>query len=353
MTERIENGAKQDADLPKRALQASLIFVGVVALASLVWLTAHYLLLFFAGILLAVFLDAIATGIRKVLPVPRPIRLVLAIALVAAAFAAIGLVIPSIVEQAPVFAGYLQQWAEWIRSSVAEWGPIQQRLEGGLPDELLQFLPSPAGVIGGAAQLLGSAFGVVTGLVIVVVFGVYFAVQPSRYYNATLNLFSNPLRRQIQTTAMEINRVLRRWLVGQIAMMLIIGVSSYVVLSLLDVSLALMLSFIAGLTAFIPYIGPLIGGGTMILVAATQDPTLGLIVIGFYAALQLVESYLLTPLIQSRAIFVPPAIVILAQIIFGVLFGILGIALATPLAAIIAVIVSRVYFHNHKPVKKA
>jgi predicted PurR-regulated permease PerM len=84
----------------------------------------------------------------------------------------------------------------------------------------------------------------------------------------------------------------------------------------------------------------------MILVATTQDVSLGLIVIAFYLVLQTVESYLLTPMIQSRAIFIPPALVILAQVVFGVLFGVLGIALATPLAAVIAVIVSRFYFHE-------
>jgi len=48
---------------------------------------------------------------------------------------------------------------------------------------------------------------------------------------------------------------------------------------------------------------------------------------------QFTESYLLTPLIQARAMFLPPAVVILNQLVLGALFGILGLALATPLAA--------------------
>jgi predicted PurR-regulated permease PerM len=182
--------------------------------------------------------------------------------------------------------------------------------------------------------------------VLIVVFGLYLAMQPQRYYEGVMSAVSSDMRRKLKDTSEDANMVLRRWLVGQIAMMLIIGVSSYIVLTVIGVPLALMLRFIAGLTAFIPSIGPLICGGAMILVATTQDVRLGLIVIGFYLVLQLVESYLLTPMIQSRAIFIPPALAILAQVVFGVLFGVLGIALATPLAAVIAVIVSRFYFHE-------
>ncbi|ODA67916.1 hypothetical protein A7A08_01083 [Methyloligella halotolerans] len=52
-----------------------------------------------------------------------------------------------------------------------------------------------------------------------------------------------------------------------------------------------------------------------------------------YLLVQGLESYLLTPLIQAKAVSLPPAVVILNQLVMGALFGILGIALATPIAA--------------------
>jgi predicted PurR-regulated permease PerM len=318
------------------------------ALAGLfiVWQTAHYLLLFFAGILLALLLDAIASGIGRLAPIPRPIRLGMAILAVTGAFGAIGLVIPGIIEQLPQFMNYLGQWADWIRKGVAEWGPVQQSLQNGTESDLTRFIPDPAGLLGGAAQLLGGFIGTIISVALVIVFGIYLAAQPSRYYESTLSAFSPDVRGKLSAAGEDAATVLRRWLAGQLAMMVFIGLSSYIALTLLGVPLALTLSFIAGLTAFIPYIGPIMGGGTMILVAAAQDLQLGLAVVGFYIGLQFVESYLLTPLIQSRAIFVPPAVVILAQVVFGVLFGVLGIALATPLAAVVAVGVSRFYFHQ-------
>ena len=55
--------------------------------------------------------------------------------------------------------------------------------------------------------------------------------------------------------------------------------------------------------------------------------------VGLYALIQFLESYLLTPLIQARAVSMPPAVVILSQLVLGAVFGLLGLALATPLAA--------------------
>jgi predicted PurR-regulated permease PerM len=265
--------------------------------------------------------------------------------LLIAAFAALGLAVPSILEQAPQFMQFVKDWGEWARRGLSEWVP-----DDGDSSTLMSLLPDPAGVLGGAAQILGSVIGAVTGVALILIVGLYLAADPSRYYDGALQLFTPETRPAFEKIAADANMILRRWLFGQILMMLIIGVSSYVVLSLLGVPLALFLSFVAGLTAFVPYIGPLIGGGLMILVAATQSLSLGLIVVGFYIVLQTAESYLLTPMIQARAIFVPPVLVILAQVIFGVLFGILGVALATPLAAITGVIVSHLYFHE--PVKE-
>ena len=66
----------------------------------------------------------------------------------------------------------------------------------------------------------------------------------------------------------------------------------------------------------------------MVLVAGGDSLNLALWVIGLYAVVQFTESYLLTPLIQARAVFLLPAVVILNQLVLAVLFGILGFALA-------------------------
>ena len=96
---------------------------------------------------------------------------------------------------------------------------------------------------------------------------------------------------------------------------------------------SLVLALFAGLAGFLPYLGPIIGAVPMVLVAGGVSLDLALWVLGLYALIQFLESYLLTPLIQARAVSMPPAVVILSQRALGAVFGLLGLALATPLAA--------------------
>ena len=141
-------------------------------------------------------------------------------------------------------------------------------------------------------------------------------------------------------------QTLRYWLAGKAVMMLALGIISYIVLAVLGVPLAMLLAVIVGVTSFVPIIGPAIAGALMVLVALTVSWQLAIWVIGFYLLLQATESYLLMPLIQSRAIDLPAGLIIAAQVMFGILFGALGVTLATPIAAVIAVAVKRFYVED-------
>ena len=115
--------------------------------------------------------------------------------------------------------------------------------------------------------------------------------------------------------------------------MSVIGGFTYVGLLILGVPIAFVLALFAGLACFLPYLGPIIGAIPIVLVAGGQSFHLALWALGLYCCVQFLESYLLTPLIQARAVSMPPAVVILNQLVFGAVFGLIGLALATPLAA--------------------
>jgi predicted PurR-regulated permease PerM len=144
-----------------------------------------------------------------------------------------------------------------------------------------------------------------------------------------------PPERRLATMEMlhQTGDLLRRWLIGQSISMTAIGSFTFVGLLILGVPIPFVLALFAGLAGFLPYLGPIIGAIPMVLVAGGQSLDLALWVVGLYAIIQFLESYLLTPLIQARAVSLPPAVVILAQLVLGAVFGILGLALATPLAA--------------------
>jgi predicted PurR-regulated permease PerM len=192
---------------------------------------------------------------------------------------------------------------------------------------------SPWGIATGATSFALSIVGIVSAGLIVLFFGVYLAADPHTYVEIVARFAPKGRRRKAMENLYEMGDVLRRWLIGQGIAMALIGTMVYVGLLLLGVPNPFALALFAGLAGFLPYLGPIIGAVPMVLVAGGESLTLAAWVIGLYAIIQFIESYLMTPLIQSRAVALPPAIVILSQLVFGAVFGFLGLALATPLTA--------------------
>ena len=114
----------------------------------------------------------------------------------------------------------------------------------------------------------------------------------------------------------------------------------------LGVPLAATLGFISGLFEFVPNIGPILSGIPAALLAITVSPAHVVYVVALYAAVQTLESYLLTPMVMRRAISLPPALTITAQLVGTLTGGWLGLLLATPLVAAALVVVRKVYLEG-------
>ena len=192
---------------------------------------------------------------------------------------------------------------------------------------------SPWGIATGATSVAISIVGLFSAGLIVLFFGIYFAADPDTYVDIVARLSPPERRAAILEVMYETGNRLRRWLIGQGISMATIGTLTYIGLLILGVPIAFVLALFAGLAGFLPYLGPIIGAIPMVLVAGGESLDLALWVVGLYVIIQFLESYLLTPLIQARAVSLPPAVVILSQLVLGAVFGLLGLALATPLAA--------------------
>ncbi|HEV7822585.1 MAG TPA: AI-2E family transporter, partial [Burkholderiales bacterium] len=123
-------------------------------------------------------------------------------------------------------------------------------------------------------------------------------------------------------------------------------VAAGVGLALLGVPLAFALGLITALLEFVPYVGPITSGILAMLVAFSDSTQLGLYVLVLYLFIHAIEGYVLSPLIQERAVYLPPAVLLLAQVILGVLAGLPGVMLATPLAATLLVMVRMLYIED-------
>lgn len=136
------------------------------------------------------------------------------------------------------------------------------------------------------------------------------------------------------------------WLVGRLASMAAISLLTTIGLFLMGVPLALVLGVIAGLFSFVPILGPIASAVPAGLIALQSTPDKVLWVLALYAAVQLLETNLITPNIQQRVASVPPVLLISGQVVLGVLAGVVGVMFSTPLVLALIVTVQVVYVHG-------
>ena len=125
--------------------------------------------------------------------------------------------------------------------------------------------------------------------------------------------------------------------------MIIVGILIGVGLALVGVPSALALGLIAGVTEFIPIVGPVIGAVPALLLASTEGWHTVAWTLAVFVVVQQIESNLIMPLEAGRAVAVPPAVGLFAVVAIGVLFGPLGLLLGYPLAVVTDVAVRKLY----------
>jgi len=317
-----------------RTAMVTATVIAVLAVAVGLWYARTAMLLAFAGVLLAIVLYSASLALAEITRLPRLIMLAIVVVAVAAFFV---LVLwgagPTLAQQVAQLARSLAAGAATLTKELASFADQNSLFENMDLLQVLEKFLSPWGIATGATSVALSIVGVFSAGLIVLFFGIYFAADPHSYVTLVARLA--PADRGPATMKMlqQTGDVLRRWLIGQGVAMALIGGFTYVGLLILGVPIPFVLALFAGLAGFLPYLGPIIGAIPMVLVAGGESLDLALWVIGLYALIQFLESNLLTPLIQARAVSMPPAVVILAQLVLGAVFGILGLALATPLAA--------------------
>lgn len=322
--------------------QVSLAVLAVLIL-TLVLVAPDVLLIIFAGLLFAVFLNAGGSFFAR--------HSGLGTGLGVAAF---GLTI--IVVFAALFTWFAPSIARQFEELVAQvptaFAEVEERIRD-LPwgDRLLS-RASPAGLFSSegtqaATIAVSSTFGALGNFVIIVFIGIYGAVAPETYRHGIVELLAPSLRPRARVVLRHVAHTLRDWLTAQLMAMTIVGLLTGLGLWFAGIPLAFLLGLIAALLAFIPNIGPIIAAAPAVLLAIPEGASMVLLVVAIYLGVQTLESYIITPLIQQEKVSLPPALIISMQLLLGVLFGLLGLALATPLAAAGLALTREVYVRNY------
>lgn len=335
-----------DQDLRLLGRRTATVVATALAVAggvALLVLAAEVLLLAFAGLLVAVLLGSLAEAVVRMSGMSRGMALGLTVlALLAGAVGTGWALWPSVSEQAnqlatelPAALGELRGWfeqREWGRWLLGRAGPDQ--------------MADGEALVSQATDVLRTTVSAIAALLIILFVGLYVAAQPSLYRQGLRALVPVAGRTRVDEVLCEVTSVLRWWLIGKILSMVLVGVLTTVGLWWLDVPLALTFGLLAAALTFIPNFGPVLSVVPPALLALADDPTRAAYVAALYLAIQTVESYAVTPLIQRRTVSMPPALTIMSQIVLGVLVGGIGVAVATPLTAAAMTMIRMLYVED-------
>jgi predicted PurR-regulated permease PerM len=337
--------------------------IGVVAFAALLlftWYFAATLFLIFAGMLLGVALNAMTNLLGRVVGLPHSLRLTIVCLVLAGLLS--GVVFlggATIAQQAAALSDTLKSQLVGVKAFLERNGVDTSFLElgnstaasatspasapSGAPTHNL---PSPGAIAssGGAIvtqtlKLLLGTVSAVGNFFIVLFLGLAFAAQPALYRKGLL--FMAPARHRARTTVIvdRIGQTLERWLIAQILTMFAVFLVTWIGLLIIGIQSSFILGIQAGLLAFIPTVGALLGGLIVVLASLASGWVAAASAFALFLGVHALESYILTPIIQRRALDIPPATLFAFQILLGVVFGIWGLALALPLMAIAKVVI--------------
>lgn len=325
----------------RNELKKAVVWIGMATLVvALVWL-AQPILLIIGGLVLAAMFDGGARLLGRVLPIPRGFRLTIVVLAVFGfiywTFAFTG---SELAAQAATLQAVIETQIETIGNQIAAAGfNISAEDVKGFGSQILNS-------VGRVTAAVSSVVGTVTNMAMMLVLAIFIAAEPRMYERGVAWMLPLAEREHFYGTAEKIGRVLRRLMAGRLLGMAVEGFGTWILLSLGGVPMAALLGVLTGLLAFLPNIGAIISGALIILVGFSAGVDVGLYAVFVYFVVQMVDGYLIVPMVAKRAVDLAPALVLGAQILFGALFGILGLALADPIIAMIKVALERQSVRN-------
>jgi len=319
--------------LTQRELKRAIVWAAVALAIVLLWVLAQPLLLIVGGAVFASMLDGGVRLLGKVLPIRRGFRLAIVAVTVVVALGGFLLLAGS----------QLTAQAQSLQTVVL--AQIQRALDFAHEKDLIapgegagQIGQEIVGSFGKLTAAVGTALGALSSLVMIVVIGLFVAMEPRLYERGFAWMLPMGRRADFYRTSEKMGRTLRRLMAGRLIGMAAEGLFTGIALTLAGIPMAPLLGVLTGLLAFLPNIGAIVSGLLTVLVGFSAGFDTGIWAIVVYFTVQTFDGYVIVPMVARRSVDLPPALVLGCQLLFGALFGIIGLALADPMVAMVKVL---------------
>lgn len=240
--------------------------------------------------------------------------------------------LPSLLDD---FKNILNNLLEKVSSNGIDVSSFQEKLYGSVSDYLTGLTTSlPNSLIG----ILGNVFSGIGTIAISLVVGIYMLFDFDALTTHFLKLVPNKNKYEIEMLLTDIGVEVRKTIIGTLLVALMVFVCDTIGFAIVGLDGALLFGLFCGLTDLIPYIGPYIGGATAAIVGFSQGSVTGIAVLIICIIVQLVENYILQPVVMSKTTQLHPVTIMIGLLVFAHYFGIFGMIIATPCIALFKVI---------------
>ena len=310
---------------------------------------AHVLILLFLGVLLSLYLRAIAGWLERRLRMPERLAFATSLLLsVAGVVAILWILVPPVIEQTQalikVLPNYITGWEDSIERTISRfpalrdyWKPGEHKILFGVYNQISDnFASIPMRVIGiveGAISLFSIA-----------IIAIYMSLHPALYREWLIALFPPIHRDLVRDLLGDLGDTLRSYMVGQLLVMAFLAALTAMFLKLLGVPYWLTFGIFTGLVSIIPFFGTLLST-TLPALFVLNGPNGGvraLLVLGVGVVVHLIEGNIVSPYAMSKKVDLPPVLTIMSVLIMGQLLGGIGLIVALPTLAMLMVIVRRI-----------
>jgi putative heme transporter len=327
----------------RRAFYWGLVWLALIVLTLLLWELREVVVLAFLALLVAAAAHGPALLVER-RGVPRILSILgVYLGLLVIVALILWIVVPPLVEQLVELVENLPAIArggeDWLREQL-------RGLPGDIGEEGMQQVRERIGSvipeIAALAVVPMVIVGLLVNLVTVVFLSALLLIERDRLRDGLLNYLKPERREKVTDVGRSATEKLGAYVRGQLVMMTAIGIGTGIGMLILGVPFVLPLAFLAFLAEAIPIVGPFISGIPIVLIAFTQDPLTGILMAIWVIGLQQLESFVLAPVIQNKALKLSPVVILLGILAGGTLGGVVGALVAIPVVAVLHVILAEV-----------
>jgi predicted PurR-regulated permease PerM len=282
--------------------------------------------------------------------IKRPLAIALTyLGLVVVVLFVVGIFLPLLVDQINGFIKFVNTAAQapegptqYIKGLAKQngLGGLLQRFDAQLADLRKQLGDLVGNLFSATGQIAVSAAGFLAALATVLTLTFFLILGAERYVNAGVGLFAERHQSLVRRILEQAAGAVSGYVTGNLAISLICGITTFVVLLVLGMPYAAPLALLVAVLDLVPLVGATLGGALLVIVGLFVEPWKAVVLLVFVLVYQQVESNFLQPIVYSKAVQLNGLVILIALLVGGQLLGIPGALLAIPVAEIVRIVVT-------------